>query len=77
MAFMIVISPPLPSRVNIGEEEEFFGPFVTRVEAEKWIAELASKGWPAKDARVNFFNREFEVRFLELDDYVAFGEEVN
>lgn len=76
MAFMVVVSPPLPSRVNPGEKEEVFGPFVSRAEAEQWIAELDGR-WATPYGGGAFVDKEFDFHFFELDDYIAFGEEVN
>jgi hypothetical protein len=77
MAFFVTVSPALPSRVNPGEKEEVFGPFVTKAEADEWIAELVSRGWPVRRTEDRFFSGEFEFTFTEVDDYIAFGEEVN
>jgi len=66
MAFFVTASPPLPSRVNLGEQENVFGPFFTKTEADSWIAELAEEDM-----------LEVKFNFFEVDDFIAFGEEVN
>lgn len=42
-----------------------FGPFVTRDEAEAWVSETAE------------FQEEHTVSFFDMDDFIAFGAEVN
>ena len=51
-----------------------FGPFVTRAQAEDWMSGMAITH---PDGTAEFLEEEHTVSFFEVDDFIAFGSEVN
>jgi hypothetical protein len=53
---------------------EALGPFVTRKQAKDWMAGVVME-YP--DGTAEFLQENHTVSFYKVDDYVAFGAEVN
>lgn len=65
MAFFVKASPPIPSRASPSGQEELFGPFAKKSEVSAFLDELDLNGWLVK------------TEIFEVDDFIAFGGEVN
>jgi hypothetical protein len=51
-----------------------FGPFVTRAQAEDWTSGVAITH---PDGTAEFLAENHTVSFVDVDDFIAFGAEVN